>query len=405
MNKIKIAFFVSHPIQYFAPLFKEFNKNSDISLKVNYFSDETIKIFEDKEFNKKIKWDINLLDGYNFEFLKNNSPIPTIKRPPFGLINFSIFKKIKKEKTDIVIIHGWNYISHWIVFLVCFFRKIPVILRSEMPMSQEFKKNKIKLFFKKIVFKMFLFRKISAFLVIGKENYNFYLYYGVPADKIFFAPYSVDNNRFNEQFNTYRNGKEQIKKDLGYNRYKRIILFVGKLISKKNPIDLVKAFHLINNEDVALILVGEGKYRLDIERYIKENFLKNVFIAGFVNQLELWKYYIISDLFVLPSGTGETWGLVVNEAMNFKLPVIVSDTAGCAIDLVIDDVNGYKFREGDIKDLSEKISLILSNENKIKKMGEESLKIINKYSYEETIRGFMRSIDFIFRNRKIKIKI
>ena len=403
MKKIKIAFFVTHPIQYFSPLFKELNKNLEIDLTVYYFSDETIKIFEDKGFNKKIKWDINLLEGYNFEFLKNNSLIPTIYKPPFGLINFSVLKKIKKDKLDIVLIHGWNYVSHWIVFLICFFRKIPVILRSEMSVSQEFKKSKIKLFFKKMILKKFLFKKISAFLAIGKENYNFYLYYGVPASKIFLAPYGIDNDRFNGQFNIYKNNKEEIKKELKCSGYDKIILFVGKLISKKNPIDLVKAFHLINNENIGLILIGEGKLRYNIENYIKKYFLKNIFITGFINQKELPKYYTISDLFVLPSGIGETWGLVVNEAMNFKLPVIVSDTTGCSADLVIDGVNGYKFKEGDIKDLSEKISLILSDENKIKKMGEESLKIINNYSYEETIRGFMKSIDFIFRNSKMKI--
>ena len=395
MKKIKIAFFVTHPIQYFSPLFKEFNKNSEIDLTVYYFSDETTKIFEDKEFNKKINWDINLLEGYNFEFLKNNSLTPTINKPPFGLINFSILEKIKKDKLDIVLIHGWNYVSHWIVFFICFFRKIPVILRSEMPVSQEFKKNKIKLFFKKMILKKFLFKKISAFLAIGKENYNFYLYYGVPASKIFLAPYAIDNDRFHEMLNLYESSKEKIKKDEGFGKYNKIVLFVGKLIPKKNPLDLIKAFNMIDNKDFALIFVGDGKSRLDIERNIKENSLKNVFITGFVNQLELWKYYVISDLFVLPSGSGETWGLVVNEAMNFKLPVIVSDTSGCSADLVIDGVNGYKFKEGDIKDLSDKISLILFDEDKSKKMGEESMKIINNYSYARTIKGFLMSIDYV----------
>ena len=392
MKKIKIAFFLTHPIQYFSPLFKKLYKNTEIDLTVYYFSDETTKMFEDKEFNKKIKWDINLLEGYNFEFLKNNSLTPTINKPPFGLINFSILKKIKKEKNDIVIIHGWNYISHWIVFLSCFFRKIPVILRSEMSVRQELKKSKIKLFFKKIIFKKFLFKKISAFLAIGKENYNFYLYYGVPASKIFFAPYAIDNDRFHEMFNLYKNSREKIKEDEGFGKYKKIVLYVGKLIPKKNPIDLIKAFNMINNKDFALIFIGEGKSRFEIERNIEENSLKNVFIIGFVNQLELWKYYLIADLFVLPSGIGETWGLVVNEAMNFKLPVIVSDTAGCSADLVIDGANGYKFKEGDIKDLSDKISLILSDENMVDKMGEKSLEIIINYSYENTVKGFIKSI-------------
>ena len=80
---------------------------------------------------------------------------------------------------------------------------------------------------------------------------------------------------------------------------------------------------------------------------------------------------------------GETWGLVVNEAMNFGLPVLVSDMVGCKDDLVEENGNGFVFQTGDLKDLSYKIGTLVENYSPETTMGIESLKIIKNYSYEK----------------------
>ena len=154
--------------------------------------------------------------------------------------------------------------------------------------------------------------------------------------------------------------------------------------------DLVKAFHGVNNLKYCLIFVGDGEDRDRMEDYILKNNIANIFIAGFKNQSELGEYYTIADLFVLPSGLGETWGLVLNEAMNYNLPILVSDTVGSSDDLI--QKNGFAFKEGDIKDLSEKIKYMLSVED-LSGMGRNSYNIVKKYSFENIESAILKIID------------
>jgi glycosyltransferase involved in cell wall biosynthesis len=134
-----------------------------------------------------------------------------------------------------------------------------------------------------------------------------------------------------------------------------------------------------------LIMVGEGKLRPEMERYIASKELNNIILTGFVNQSEIAKYYSIADLFVMCSGSGETWGLSVNEAMCFSLPVIVSETTGCSVDLVENGINGFTFEEGNIPALAKAIKRILDNKELREDFGRTSQIIIRNYSNQHIV--------------------
>lgn len=97
MRQYKIAFLLTHPIQYFSPLFREMAKHPKIDLTVYYCSDESVRGMKDVGFGKEVKWDIPLLEGYKYKFIKNYSPIPTIFKPPLGLMNLGIVKELVKK--------------------------------------------------------------------------------------------------------------------------------------------------------------------------------------------------------------------------------------------------------------------------------------------------------------------
>ena len=386
--KNKVAFFISHPIQYYSPLFRRLSANSDIDLMVYYFSDETLRKFTDRQFNTEIEWDTDLIGGYDFKVLKNNSPYKTIYKHPFGLINFEIIGELKKNKYDYVIVHGWSYISQWIVFISAFFMRVPILLRGEMPLNQEKNKNRFKLLIKKLILKP-LFNKIHAFLCIGSENKKFFQSYGVDNSRLYFAPYAVDNDFFASQYRQLKDSKDEIKEKYDLSDFSNIVIFVGKLIEKKRPLDLVRAFHALDKSDCCLVFVGDGNLRKDIEDFTATNHIKNIFVKGFINQSKLPELYVLGDLFVLPSGVGETWGLVVNEAMNYKLPVLVSNTVGCSFDLV--NNNGMTFEEGDIEDLTAKLKILLEDP-RLKDKGNASLEIVRNYSYENIEKAIINVI-------------
>lgn len=376
-----IIYFQTHPIQYNAPFFKKAT-NEGIDIEVVYLSDEGMRESFDIQFQTKIKWDIPLLEGYKYTFLNNQSLKPSINNGFWGLFNFGIIKKLRQSKKSIVILPGWNYASCW---LIAFFSKIyghKLSLRGESPLNQEILKSKSNIFLKKLILKNFLFRIVDYFLYIGKENKLFYEFYGVSPHKLYFMPYSIDNERFRLISNFSSNAINK-KTELNIPNHYNVILYSGKYIAKKRPMDVLTAFNNSNIKNTILIMMGEGDERKRMEAYINKNNLQNkIILTGFINQTEITEYYKCADYFVMASGPGETWGLSVNEAMNFGLWIIVSDITGCSSDLVINDLNGWSFKYGDVEELAR---LFKKTENVKKNNKSLSIKIIDNYSYDSCI--------------------
>lgn len=359
-------------------------KDKEIDLLVLYCSDENVKGHIDKGFGVVVKWDIPLLEGYNYKFLKNNSWKPSIFSGFFGLINLEIFKELKNEKGNLLVIHAWNYLTHFLAIIYGKLAGLKICIRGDNPFNQEMSKNQNLIRLKKILLGKLLFKFIDYFLFVGVQNKKFYEFYGVHEKKLVFTPHAVDNDRFRVEYEKYKDKKNELRKELALPIYKTIILTSGKYIPQKRPMDLLKAFHLLNNENTALIFLGEGELRGEMEAFIKTNNLKDVYLTGFKNQSEIGKYFAAADIFVLPSGS-ETWGLVVNEAMNFRLPIIVSDQVGCKDDLVIENVNGFIFEYSNIKHLTQKLKILLSDRVMRENFGNKSQEIIKKYSYSSIV--------------------
>ncbi|MBS1596781.1 MAG: glycosyltransferase family 4 protein [Bacteroidetes bacterium] len=387
----KIVYFLSHPVQYFSPLLKKLSKG--VGLKVYYFSNPNTAESRDKGFGQKVQWDIPLLDGYQYVFLKNYSGRHSLDNHFLDVFNPGVIKTLWNEKAKYVIVNGWTYSS---TLLAIFFSRLfgkKIWLRAENPFNQEKQKSKKILFLKKIFLKYILFRFfVDKCLYIGTENKLFFEFYGVPDSKLLYTPYAVDNNFFSAQFEQLKNGVLQIREQLGLPAEKKIILFTGKYIEKKRPLDLLKAFRLLNNHNYALLMVGEGELRLSMEKYIQDENLGNVFLTGFINQSDISKYYAIADVFVMCSGMGETWGLSVNEAMNFEKPVIVSKTSGCSTDLVINGENGFTFPEGDITKLAHCLGKILGDEEFAIRAGKKSKEIVGNFSIDIISQNIISSV-------------
>ena len=398
-KKYKIGFLVSHPIQYFSPLFKKITALKNVELTVYYCSKGGDKNIYDQGFGKNIKWDIPLLEGYRYKFLKNYSFSPTIFKTPTGLINLGISKEIFREKYDIFIVHGWHYITHWLAIASALLSKTPLLLRGDSPLNQEILKTQWKITIKKLCFK-FLFKYISGFLAVGSENRKFCEFYGLEKEKIFYAPYAVDNKRFIDEYEQLKNKKEEIKKKIGISSEKTIFMFSGKLIDKKRPKDLLVAYERIDSDNKTLIFVGDGALKEELKIYAKQNHIKDTFFVGFKNQTELYDYYSVADVLVLPSGIGETWGLVVNEAMCFNLAIVVSDMVGCGPDLVKNGSNGFIFKTGDIKDLTTRLEMFINNQNLKKQMGIKSKEIISKWDYNKNIEELEKAINSITKKQR-----
>jgi glycosyltransferase involved in cell wall biosynthesis len=376
----KIIFINSHPIQYFAPLYAYCNTDG-LKVEAWYCSDESIKGDKDVQFGKAVKWDIPLLENYPYRFFRNMARKPSIHGGFFGLVNFGIVKALFRERKSVIVVTGWGYLSYVLVILFSRLAGHTLCLRCETPLKQEKLHSPSKLLLRKVLLKQLMFPLINKFLYVGKQNAAFCKYYGAREEDLVFSPYSVDNCRFDRSFNELQGQKDKLRQSLGIPIEHLVILFSGKYIQKKRPLDLLKAFKLLNSKKASLVMIGEGELRKEMELFILENQLENVYLTGFVNQSLIANYYAVGDVFVMCSEQGETWGLSVNEAMNFELPIVASDLVGSADDLVSPGVNGFTFPCGNVAELHKILDKFLGDSSLAKTMGRESKKIISRYSY------------------------
>lgn len=399
---MKLAIITSHVIQYQTPLFRKLLK-AKVDLSVYFCWDFGSKKTYDPEFGKEVEWDIPLLEGFPHVFLRNYSPKPSSGF--WGQVNPGMVRILARERPDVLLVYGWNSFTNIIAILSAKILGIKVLLHGETPLNQERLKPTWKRVMKRAFFPI-LFSLVDGFLFIGEENRKFYEHYGVPREKLFFVPYAVDNERFTKEADRLRGERNKIRTSLGVKGEDFVVLFTGKLISKKRPLDLLKAYELLithylkqsrelSTESARLpitphlVFVGDGELYKELEGYARAHHIPNVHFEGFQNQTELARYYTAADVFVLPSGLGETWGLVVNEAMCFKLPVIVSDVVGCAADLVKDGENGFIVPFGNVHALAEKLFFLVGDKNVREKFGAVSRRIIARYSHEEDVKGII----------------
>lgn len=354
---MRLAIVTSHPIQYYAPWFKHLS--SLLDLHVFYMFESKEQGLEDNEFGVSFNWDIDLLEGYKYTFLKNVSKYPSVNKFN-GCDVPSLKKEIKAGGFDSVLVLGWYLKGFWQAIVTCKLNKIPVIVRgdSKLEKNNSFFKRSIK----KVIYPIML-RSFDMCLYVGHRNKEYLKHYCVPEKKLTFCPHFINQEFFKKKTVNFSKNEVIKKLNLSHTSYK--VLFVGKLIDIKRPLDILRALSLIPKDliEIELLIVGSGYLELEMKEYCKINNENRVHFLGFKNQTELPSIYKVSDVLILPS-SNETWGLVVNEGFSLLTPAIVSDGVGCAPDLIEEGITGEVFRSGDIESLSSKIKKVLSYINK-----------------------------------------
>jgi glycosyltransferase involved in cell wall biosynthesis len=380
MNK-RVAIFTTHLIQYQIPLFKKLAKLID--LHVFFGSKQGLSSYHDKDFNKQIKWNIPLIKGYKYSILENSNK----NSLDSFFFNSSGIKEAIKKNFDKVIILGWNNIFYLKTFFWSLYYSSRIIIRSENNLYK--KQNFLKKILKEIILRIF-FKIINSFISIGSLNEEFYKHYGVKKNKIFRAPYSVDDNFFKK--NKVRN-KQKWKKNNNIRNRAKIFLFVGKLIKRKGVLDLIKVAQSEKiNKNAYFLIIGDGPLKKKLLQKINNLKLNNISVLGFKSQSQLRFYYSLADVLILPSEY-ETWGLVINEAMSAGVPCIVSDSCGAAKDMIIKYKTGFQYKNGNINQLIKLINLIINNKNILFDLKKNTFLYSRKFSLKKTVEGFLNAIN------------
>jgi glycosyltransferase involved in cell wall biosynthesis len=376
---VRLAIVTTHPIQYNAPWFKKFNEETRHSLKVFYtWSQVEAGLQFDPGFKRVVSWDIPLLEGYDYEFVRNVSHKPG-SHHFFGIVNPNLIPSIEQWQPDAVLVIGWSFKSH-LECLRYFNGKVPVLFRGDSTMLDE--KGGLRKFLRQR-FLRWVYSNVDYAFYVGENNRRYFLSCRVPETRLVFLPHAVDNSRFAEPDFLYRQKAAQWRMKLNIKESDFVILFVGKFEAKKNPEFVLQIANKLKRDTYKFVFVGDGLLRELIERASVDD--KRIKIVDFQNQTEMPAIYRIGDLFILPSkGPNETWGLALNEAMASGIPVVASNRVGGAIDLIHDEC-GITVELTEIEKVLELAISLSGDKVQFSKFSDASRKSVQRFSFEEIV--------------------
>jgi glycosyltransferase involved in cell wall biosynthesis len=406
---MKIAIIATHPIQYYSPWFRHLaegravesgrreagRKQEGFNFEVFYAHRQTAKGQAEAGFGVEFEWDVPVLEGYPYRFLKNVS-----KRPGLewfgGCDSPEIGEILVREGFTHVLLIGWHKKVFWQAFWAAKKAGIKVLSRGDSQLGMQ--SSWVKRWIKEIAYRPML-RAFDAHLYVGQRNFAYLRHYGVPKDRLFFSPHFVDNQWWGANAERSRAGgnRREVergqKAESGRRKAEKSVefLFAGKFIPKKRVMDLLEAAAGV--PEARVVLVGDGPLRSQLEERAKQNDLmeevgrspfaeraglreggelchreggriSRVLFAGFRNQGQLPAYLAGAGCLVLPSDGTETWGLIVNEAMACGTPAIVSTACGCEPDLIVDGQTGYSFTLGDTQALADRLGEFIRNQDR-----------------------------------------
>jgi glycosyltransferase involved in cell wall biosynthesis len=392
----------THPIQYQIPIWQTLAADGRIPFEVWYITRHGVEVSPDQEFGTSFRWDIDALSGYPHQFLESTQgAVPWDFRK--CRLDESLRDRLRRVGARAVWIQGWQVAAYWQAAWEAKAAGIELWLRGESNDLTPTPRWKRPL--KRIVLGQ-LFSRVDRFLYIGSANKRLYRSFGIPESRLHPAPYAVDNQRFARQANALRPQRWELRRRWGIADDVFCVLFCGKFIEKKRPMDVVEAARLLRSEgrlpNIHLLFAGSGELGgalrhactvvHDAERetrklpWSEESFSARdgapaASFAGFLNQTEISRAYVAADCLVLPSEHDETWGLVVNEALASGTPAIASTSCGCTEDLLPSTSGRRSFVAGDVRAIAGALLTVRGADA----CASGSMEVLAKYDFSKTV--------------------
>ena len=394
MNRLAVV--ATHPIQYYAPLFRRLTSRRNLDLHVFYgLPGSTTAAAFDPGFGQQVQWDIPLLDGYAHTFVPNESRQPGTDRFQ-GIVSPSLVKHLVSWSPNAVLIYGWNYEAH-LRALRELHGRMPVLFRGDSTLIDP--NGRVRSLARRL-FLTWVYRHVDLALYVGTHNREYYKWCGVSDDRLAWAPHSIESERFADATGESQLRANAWRRELGISPSSLVTLFAGKLERKKAPDLLLRSFQARGRENEHLLIAGSGE--LDHDLRLQSKGCRNIHFLGFQNQSQMPVIYKMADIYVQPSrGPGETWGLGVNEAMASSRPVIVSDLVGCAPDLVVPYRTGLTFHSEDAEELSAALAALLEDSNSRNKMATGAAELIQMWSMEEQAARIEDAVELVVSKRRL----
>lgn len=387
---LRVAVVLSHPTQYYSPWFRWLRAHTALEFRVFYLWNFGVTTQRDPQFQAAFKWDVDLLSGYDSEFVPNTAVDPGTHHF-WGLRNPSLPARLAAWRPSAVLVFGYKWWSHLRAIGWARRHRVPLLFRGDSHFLGRGKPGLgVRLALRA------LYAQFAAVLAVGAANRDYFSALGVPDRKLFFAPHSVNHELFDSAVAAHRTAALALRAGLGLTPETRVVLFAGKLVSAKQPRELLAAFLALRRADAALVFVGDGPEQPALAALAQTALPGTVHFLPFANQSEMPARLLLADLFALPSrGFYETWGLAVNEAMHCGLPCLVSDLVGCQRDLVDDGETGWVFPANDPAALPAALARALADvrdASRRERLRAQVAARISRYNYAASSDGLLAAL-------------
>lgn len=298
---------------------------------------------------------------------------------------------LRELNPDVVLLHGYVTWQHQLAAWFQKSRRKPLLVRENINLLYDRPlKSRVA---KQISLRATLYGATG--LYVGTKNKEWFRHFGIPEERLYFTPYAVDNAYFQAQHALLIPRRAELRAPFGLPAEDTpVILTVCRLAEMKGLPGLLTAFaQLRQHRSVALAVAGDGPLRAALEKQVSQAGIPDVHFLGRVGQTELPALYTTADLFVLNSLFNETWGVVVNEAMNCALPIAVSDMVGSGYDLVRPGENGFVVPAGNTAVLTEKLSLLVNDPDMRASFGARSRELIEPWNHDVAAAGAIAAIE------------
>ncbi len=387
---MRLAVVLSHPTQYYSPWFRWLRRHTSIDFRVFYLWDFGVTPKRDPDFERNVEWDVDLLSGYEHEFVPNAASQPGAEHF-FGFRNPELTERLARWRPGALLIFGYKWASHLRAISWARLSAVPILFRGDSHLIGRGSPG-----FPMRTALGALFSQFSSFLYVGAANRDYFTAFGVPQRKLIFSPHSVNAELYDPSNLLNRSQAAARRSELGL-AGKKVVLFAAKLAPAKQPMELLEAFVALNPSDAVLLIVGDGPERSRLQSYVASRAGgPEIRLLPFANQTQMPAWYLVADIFALPSrGLYETWGLAVNEAMYMGVPCLVSDRVGSQRDLVSHGETGWVFDALDPDGLKKALAEALETSRSQAlqtRMKAAVAQRISGYTYEHTTQGLISAL-------------
>jgi len=387
----------THPVQYASPGLRLMAAHPRLDIHVAYCSLQGAEAVVDTEFGHQVKWDVPLLDGYQWTRLRNLAPSPGLGHF-FGLVNPGLWEIVRDGRFDAVLLYtGYGYASFWIALLAAKLSGTAVFFGTDASSIQPRGRSRWKVLIKPFLLSR-IYRLADGKWAASSAGKEYLKSLTVPEEQIEIIPLVVDNDWWTARAEEV--DRPAVRRSWGIPETAPVVLFCAKLQPWKRPLDLLQAFAKCGLREAHLAFAGSGPLDGALASEAKQLGVSDrVHFLGFQNQTQLPAVYRSADLFVLPSEY-DPCPAVVCEAMLCGLPVILSDEIRGRFELVERGRTGFIYTCGHVEELSHLISQAMSDPARLNAMGAAARQKMKTCSPQTNTCDLIRLLDRIFRMRR-----